>query len=355
VAEADRGRRRGGPRARPGRLTDLHAPGDDASGEDAPGPAAGRSAPSRRDVRLAEAGVLAVVVFWAANFIVVKAANQQIPPLTFAFLRFSLAAFVLLLGLRLREGAIRMPWSELRPILVLGAVGFGVYQILWATALQGIPAGTSAFLIAATPVMTVFLAVLAGSDVMTRPKLVGGLVSFGGVAIVIAGGVGLALDASIVGDLLTVGAALCWAIYSSFGAPVLQRHSPLRTTAWAMVGGAALLAVPGLLQVGGGSWSSVSAGAWAGLLYSALIPAGIANVVVFHAIRMLGPTRITAFQFLVPFIAVLIAALFLGEGVRPEQLVGGAVIVLGVAVTRLGGRLGSGGGLVDRLRVLLPE
>lgn len=292
---------------------------------------------------------------WAANFIVVKAANQQIPPLTFAFLRFSLAASVLLLGLRWREGSIRMPWSQLRPILALGAVGFGVYQVLWATALQGIPAGTSAFLIAATPVMTVFIAVLAGSDVMTRAKLAGGLVSFGGVAIVVAGGVGLALDSSIGGDLLTIGAALCWAIYASFGAPVLQRHSPLRTTAWAMVGGAALLAVPGLLQAGGGHWDAVQPGAWAGLLYSALIPAGIANVVVFHAIRLVGPTRITAFQFLVPFIAVLIAALFLGEAIRPEQLLGGAVIVLGVAITRLGGRVGSGSGFVERLRALLPE
>ena len=296
-------------------------------------------------------------MFWAANFIVVKAANQQIPPLTFAFLRFSLAAAVLLAGLGLREGAIRMPWRDLRPILALGGIGFGLYQLLWATALQWIPAGTSAFLIAATPVMTVFIAVLAGSDVLTRAKVAGGLVSFLGVAIVVAGGAGLVLESSIGGDLLTLGAALCWAVYASFGAPVLQRHSPLRTTAWAMVGGATVLAIPGLLEAAGASWSQVEGGAWAGLLYSALIPAGIANVIVFNAIRLLGPTRITAYQFLVPFVAVVIAAVALSEPIRPEQLIGGAVIVAGVAVTRFGGRAGRAGssGLVERLRALLPE
>src|SRR5207237_7306697 len=129
-----------------------------------------------------------------------------------------------------------------------------------------------------------FIAVLAGSDVLTRAKLAGGLVSFTGVAIVVAFGAGLALGSSLLGDLLTLAAALCWAIYVSYGAPVLQRHSPLRTTAWAMVGGSLVLAVPGLLQALGASWGSVQPGAWAGLLYSSLIPAGISNVVVFHAI-----------------------------------------------------------------------
>jgi drug/metabolite transporter (DMT)-like permease len=42
----------------------------------------------------------------------------------------------------------------------------------------------------------------------------------------------------------------------------------------------------------------------------------------------------TALQFLVPFIAVLMGAAFLAEAVQPAQVAGGAVIVLGVAITR---------------------
>jgi drug/metabolite transporter (DMT)-like permease len=291
-------------------------------------------------------------VFWAANFIVVKAATQQIPPLTFAFIRFSLAAGLLLVVLRWREGRVAMPWRELRPILALGAIGFGIYQTLWATALQSIPAGTSAFLIAATPVFTALVAVLAGSDVLTRPKLAGSLLSFAGVAIVVAFGEGVELGSSLTGDGLTLVAALCWAVYVSFGAPVLRRHSPLQTTAWAMAGGSLVLLFPGVIQAAGAHWSSVQPSAWGGLLYSALIPAGVSNVVVFHAIRLLGPTRITALQFLVPFVAVVIAFVALAEPIQTPQLIGGAVIIAGVAVTRIGARAGS---LVDRLRVLLPE
>jgi drug/metabolite transporter (DMT)-like permease len=271
---------------------------------------------------------------WAANFIVVKAANEQIPPVTFAFLRFAIAAGMLLLALRWREGSIGLPRRDIVPILGLGATGFGIYQILWSVALQDIPAGDSALLIATTPVITALLAVRSGADTLTASKLGGSLLSFSGVALIVASGAGLAFGAALVGDLLTLVAAVCWSVYTAYGAPILRRHSPLRTTTWAMVGGSLVLAGPGLLQALGVEWSSIRPDAWGGLAFSALIPAGIANVVVFSAIRLLGPTRITAYQFLVPFIAVLLGAAFLAEAVRVEQLIGGIVIVLGVAITR---------------------
>jgi drug/metabolite transporter (DMT)-like permease len=278
--------------------------------------------------------VLLVMVAWAANFIVVKAANEQIPPVTFAFLRFGIAALTLLLVMRWREGSFGWPGRDAAAILGLGAVGFGVYQILWSTALQGIPAGDSALLIATTPVITALLAVSAGADVLTRSKLGGSLVSFAGVAVIVGSGPGLSFGSAIVGDLITLVAALCWSIYTAYGAPILRRHSPLRTSAWAMVGGSLVLAVPGVYEALGADWTAVRPEAWAGLAFSAFIPAGIANVAVFSAIRLLGPTRITAYQFLVPFIAVLLAAAFISEPIRIGQLIGGVVIVLGVFITR---------------------
>ncbi|MEO8207915.1 MAG: DMT family transporter [Chloroflexota bacterium] len=287
-----------------------------------------------RGHRAAEIGVLLVVVAWAANFIVVKAANREIPPIAFAYLRFTLAAVLLLAVLRWREGSIRMPLRDAMPIMGLGAIGFGLYQILWPTALQTIPAGDSAFLIASTPVFTALFASIAGSDTLTRRKIAGALISFVGVGIVVAGGPGLVLGTSLVGDGLTLLAAICWAVYTAWGAPVLARHSPLRTTTLAMVGGSLTLAPIGLIQAAGTDWGAVSVGAWAGFAYSALIPAGIANVVVFNAIKLLGPTRITGLQFLVPFVAVILGAMFLNEAIQPAQIAGGAVIIVGVAIAR---------------------
>jgi drug/metabolite transporter (DMT)-like permease len=277
-----------------------------------------------------------VTVLWGGNFIVVKAATAAFPPVGYAFIRFAIAAITLLLVLRWREGSVGIPRRDIVPLAVLGAVGFGLYQILWPTALRFVSAGDSALLIAATPILTALLAVVAGSDTLTVVKLAGALLSLGGVAIVVAGGTGLSLGTSLVGDLLTLAAALCWAIYTAFGAPILRRHSPLRTTTWAMVFGALALLPLGAAQLATMPLDGIEAGVGAAVLYSAFLSAGVSNVIVFHGVRLLGPTRITAFQFLVPAVAVVLAAIFLDEPIQAAQILGGVVIVLGILVTRAG-------------------
>ena len=72
------------------------------------------------------------------------------------------------------------------------------------------------------------------------------------------------------------------------------------------------------------------------IIYSGTLAAGFANVIVFHGVKLLGPTRVNALQFLVPALAVGMAAIFLDEPIRPIQLVGGAIILAGVALLRRG-------------------
>lgn len=277
------------------------------------------------------------MVFWAGNFIVVKGAIEILPPVGFTFLRYALAAVTLLVLLRWREGAIRLPRGDVAPIAVLGVIGFGCYQILWPVALQSIPAGDSALLIATTPVLTAMLAMATGADAPSPIKLLGALISLAGVAIIVSAGQGLDLGVSLGGDLLTVAAALCWAIYTVFGASVLRRHSPLTATTWAIVAGTIFIAPVGLAQLATADLSRIGLPVILAIVYSGTLAAGFANVVVFHGLKLLGPTRVTAFQALVPALAVVLAAVFLGESIRPVQVAGGIVILAGVVLVRRGG------------------
>ncbi|TFG68610.1 MAG: DMT family transporter [Thermomicrobiales bacterium] len=289
-----------------------------------------------RERRLAELAVVVVMVFWAGNFIVVKGAIAILPPVGFTFLRYVVAALSLIILLRWREGRFSVPRGDVAKILMLGMVGFGFYQVLWTVALQTVPAGDSALLIAATPVMTALLAMAIGADTPNAIKLIGAFVSFTGVGLVIAAGQGLTLGASIGGDLLTLGAAACWAIYTVFGARILRRHSPLVTTTWAIVAGTLFMAPIGIGQLATSDLSGFGLPVILAIIYSGILAAGFANVIVFHGVKLLGPTRITAFQFLVPALAVVMAAVFLAEPIRPIQVVGGAVILVGVALLRRG-------------------
>ena len=61
-------------------------------------------------------------------------------------------------------------------------------------------------------------------------------------------------------------------------------------------------------------------GAWLLLLFSAIVSVGVANVVTLHGVRLLGPTRVTSYQFLTPFITLVLAALLLAEPILPGQV-----------------------------------
>ena len=204
---------------------------------------------------------------------------------------------------------------------------------------------------------TAVLAAMTGSDSLSPLRLAGALLSFVGVAVVIESGPGFDLSASLIGDLLTLGAAMCWAIYTAFGANVLRRHSPLKTTTWAVVAGTIFLAPLGIAQLASSGIAASGEAALAtgalvaiilAILYSGTLAAGVANVVIFHAIKLVGPTRITALQSLIPAMAVVLAAIFLSEPIRPGQIVGGAIIIAGVAILRRGTLPGMGRLLASR-------
>jgi drug/metabolite transporter (DMT)-like permease len=287
-----------------------------------------------RERRIAEAAVLITVMIWSANFVVVKAAIGAFGPLTFTALRWVVAVVTLFLLVRWRSGTIRWP-GRVGPILLgLGVLGFGCYQVLWTVGLTQITAGNSALLIAASPVLVALLAGAVRLDRLTPPKLGGAVVAFGGVAIVIAAGHELSLGASLVGDALTLGAAALWAVYTTAGARLLQRIDPLQATAWSVLGGALFLLPFGLWEATSAPPGDVTLGALAGVLYSGALAAGISNVIVFNAIRHVGPTRVSSTQFLVPAGAVVLGAIVLSEPVGVAQVVGGAVIVAGVWLTR---------------------
>jgi drug/metabolite transporter (DMT)-like permease len=279
------------------------------------------------------------MVVWAANFIVVKDAVGNLPPVGFTFLRYTLASVALLAIMRWSEGAIVTPGRDTIRILILGGLGFGLYQILWTTGLQSIPAGDSALIIASTPVLVAVLAVVSGADTLTPLKFAGAAISFLGVVVVIAAGVGISFSGSGVGSALTLAAAACWASYTAFAAPVLRRHSPLMLTTWATIGGTVVLAPPGLVQLlapgaVGPDQAARAVPLLLAIAYSGVLAAALSNVIVFNGVRLLGPTQVITLQSFVPAMAVVLAFIFLHEPIRPAQVLGGAIIVAGVALTR---------------------
>ena len=242
-----------------------------------------------------------------------------------------------LILLRLREGSIRLPRGDIVKVALLGVVGFGCYQILWTVALDSIPAGDSALLIATTPVMTALLAVALRVDAPNPAKLIGALISFVGVAMVIAAGQGLDLRVSIGGDLLTLGAAFAGRSTRRSGRACSDATRPSSRPRGRSSPGCCSSPRSGIAQLATADLSGFGPPVVLAILYSGTLAAGFANVVVFHGVKLLGPTRVT-------FAPVARAGARGGPrgGLprrirsRPIQIVGGVVILAGVALLRRG-------------------
>jgi drug/metabolite transporter (DMT)-like permease len=100
------------------------------------------------------------------------------------------------------------------------------------------------------------------------------------------------------------------------------------------VAGALVLVPFAIAESAGRAPVAIEPGAVVALVFSGVLAAALANVFVMRAIAIVGPTKVVATQFLVPAGAVALGAVFLAEPVGLGQVGGGAIIVLGVWITR---------------------
>jgi drug/metabolite transporter (DMT)-like permease len=278
--------------------------------------------------------MLLVVLIWGVNFAVTKGAFARFPPLAFTGVRFALASLLLFPLVRHLEGREPLPRPALTRLVVLGVVGNTMYQLGFISGLARTTASNSALILAAMPSIVALLAVALGFEPL-RPRVLGGvLVATVGVVLVIAvRGAGFG-EATMAGDLLTLGALICWAGYT-LGLRVLpQGVSPLRVTMVTTVAGAPGLFLAGLPQMLRMDWSAVGWQGWAALGYATFFSLLVAYVIWNRSVQVVGPSRTVIYMCLTPLVAVITAGVFLGERPMPLQAVGAALIIGGVLITR---------------------
>jgi drug/metabolite transporter (DMT)-like permease len=291
--------------------------------------------------------MLGVVLIWGVNIPLVKAAFTTLPPMAFNALRYSLAA--LILSAVVRGVVARTPSSHGLPgLALLGLVGHTGYQYIFIAGLSRTTAGNSSLILATVPLLVAVVGVALGVERPTTRVWVGLLVAFAGLALLVHAGGGASFQWSTVwGDALVFGSALCWATYTVLGRPWLERGmSPADLTVVTLRLGLPLIVlagVPDLLRV---DWRSVNALTWAALLFSATFAIAVAYVVWYASVQVVGGARTAAVSNLVPIVTLLAAWTWLGETLNAVQIVGAAIVLLGVWYSESsGGRERSSGNI----------
>ena len=281
--------------------------------------------------------MLVVCLIWGLNFSITKIALDQIPPLPFTAIRFIVSSLLLWLILRVVEGKAPPAGGALKLLVLLGLLGNTLYQLTFTLGLDRTAATNSALILSTVPTVVAVLAGALGLERITRRMWWGIALGTVGVVLVIATrGVGFQVG-TLVGDLLTVLAVLCWAGYTVGLRRVPTGISPLRvTTITTLAGtpGLVLAGVPGMVRL---EWGAVDLKAWAALGYAAVLSLVVAYLLWNRSVKAVGGTRTAIYMCVTPLFAAGGAWLLLGERPHPLQGVGAVLIVAGVLLTRVNG------------------
>jgi drug/metabolite transporter (DMT)-like permease len=280
-----------------------------------------------------------MVVFWSANFAIAKYAVAQVPPLLLGGLRMSLAALFILPvyiweGRKLR--AHRWTKADLPTLFGMGVVGLAGNQVFFLVGIRQTSVAHGVLLFTLTPILVLLVASVLKHESITRRKIIGMAVAAAGVLTlqIMPDETG---QATLRGDLLILIATLAFALFTVFGRPTSIRLGSITVNTFGYVGCAVVLAPVTIWEATRFDLSSVSAGAWASLLYMAVFPSVICYTIYYYALTYMAASRVAALTYLEPFIATLLAVVWLGESVTYAVVAGGILVLAGVWLTERSG------------------
>lgn len=271
---------------------------------------------------------------WAGNWVLGRAIRNDIPPIGFAWWRWTVA-LMLVIGfalphLRRDWPVIRAHWVYLSVVSILGIATFNTMAYIGlrhTNAINGMIYQSSA------PLMIALMGFVAFRDRLTAVQAVGILVSLAGVLTVVAHGdlrrlLGLELS---VGDVWILGGFACYSAYSV----LLRKRPPLHWLSFLAV--TFLLGIIALTPVylwdvtRGGTFEPTVANA-AAIGYVALFASVMAYICFNRGVELIGANRAGPFFHLVPLQGTVLAMLLLGEDLRLFHVAGFALIIAGVTL-----------------------
>jgi drug/metabolite transporter (DMT)-like permease len=291
-----------------------------------------------------DAYLLLMAVIWGTNYAIVKSAFREIDPQAFNALRLLLASTVMAAASRLARRlslddtfhtSSRVTRDEWIRLAVLGLVGHGIYQYLFVGGLAKTSVANGALIISLTPVVITFVSWVTGKERIGVLHWIGTLLSLSGIYVVVGRGAHVSAE-SMTGDLMMIGAVVCWAFYTLGARPLMERHSPVGVTALTMLIGT-MVYVPAVAgHLARVPWRTVNATVWLKVCYSAIFALCVAYTIWYAAVRKIGSARTSIYSNLLPVIAMLTAYLWLHEPIGLAKLSGAAAVLAGVALTRRG-------------------
>ncbi len=274
--------------------------------------------------------ILLAVIFWGTSFVATKTLLLEIKPVTIIILRLIIASVLLTFIALSTKRNFSLNIKSHGWILILALIA--VFH-LWiqVTGLQYTTASNTGWIIGTAPIFMAIMGLIFYKEKITLIALSGILLAVTGLLILFGKGditkIGFMENR---GDLLVLGSAFTWGVYSTVNKKISLSYSPLMTILYLFLM-MAIIIIP--FNLNSETIASVVHLSWIGwlmVLFLGLFCSGVAYVIWAQALRDMESAKVGAFLYLEPLITVAAAGFFLKEEITMLMIFSGLLITIGV-------------------------
>lgn len=289
--------------------------------------------------------LLGMAILWGASWPWGRVVAQAMPTFVASSMRFFIAIIPLVIWLyaanRFRYAKKLRPnqWLGLFLTALLGVFGYSTFFI-WG--LKYVPAGQATVIVATNPVFTTIFAIWLFKEKWNKWVANGMAIAVAGSLLAMTKGEPSQMLTNFgFGQLLLLGALVCWVAYTLLARKVLVGIDSLTATTISSIFGFLLLFIGALIAENWQDWAIVltlDQSTWFSLLGLALGATVLAYAWYFDGVKYLGAGNAVAYIILVPILGILFSAIWLNEQVDSSLLIGGTLAVSGLGIMHWGRR-----------------
>jgi len=284
--------------------------------------------------------IVFVMFLWGFNVVAIKVIVEQFPTVTITSLRIFIAALVVWLILWVKRD-VRLPsLKEFGLILLATFTGVVGHHYFLSVGLTETTASNSGLILGTVPLTTSILAAIMLKEKLSLLRLSGLVIGLIGVAIIVLNGADGLLSING-GDIFIALAVLTQALSFIFIKQTSESMKASLITGYMLLIGSVFLFIISLVMEPGALplLKDGTPVAWWAFLASGILATGVGHFLYNNAIPHIGPGRVSIFNNMTPFFALIGSSVFLNEHIELTQVLAFVLIVVSVFL---------GSGLVDR-------
>ena len=276
--------------------------------------------------------ILLAVIFWGSSFVATKRVLEELTPETIISLRLILGSLLLFFIALITKRNFSIKIKSHGYILLLALIA--VFH-LWiqVTGLKYTSASNTGWIIGTAPVFMAILALIFFKEKIKLLQVAGIVIAVVGLLLLIGKGDISNIDLiKNMGDLLVLGSAFTWGVYSMVNKKITLSYPPLMTILYLFLMMAIIIIPFNINKESLNSVLNLSHIGWIAIFFLGFLCSGVSYVIWAYSLRDLESAKVGAFLYFEPFVTILTAWLLLNESITLLMILSGIIITIGVVL-----------------------